>query len=447
MRFQAPMVLLLGLMLTGCVTHGSIANKAVDFNLAVEQAQNQMLLLNAVRASERRPMYITGVQTVTGNVTTEASASLEVPFGKGTAEYKVSPSVSYSENPTFEVPVFETKEFMLGFLNPIQPKILAYYWDQGWPRSLLLHLLVERIRIKGEVTPKARQDGGTIGNPIPFDEVFENDPEIRDGQLCHFLRYGRFVDLLIQEGKPVLEVTETQEDVKGAPALSRTEIGGLGSLLAARKENLVLREDGNTPPAFHLQVNKEEVGFTIERAARERVLQYALEIEPSCGTQPYVGTREQGKMMVMVKGEEEKVQPGDGRVDIELSLRSPEAVLYYLGELIRAEADGKMPSFRSGDGWEPIFVARKVDRSCKEGVVDIRYDGAAYLVPPRQKREPEPESSTGEYEPPPSELLAPGLACDGGRSMQALSLVSQLIALQKSAEDLPSSKVIRTIGN
>lgn len=82
-----------------------IANNTTDYNLVVEKAQNEMLLLNIVRASKRRPMYFTGLNLVHGSMTYGLqTGSLTIPFGKfgggvGSGSfngaYSIVPSASY----------------------------------------------------------------------------------------------------------------------------------------------------------------------------------------------------------------------------------------------------------------------------------------------------------------------------------------------------------------
>ena len=48
----------ISILLTACVaTPERIANRSTSFNLAVEQAHNNILLLNILRSSEFNPVY------------------------------------------------------------------------------------------------------------------------------------------------------------------------------------------------------------------------------------------------------------------------------------------------------------------------------------------------------------------------------------------------------
>jgi hypothetical protein len=96
-------------------------------------------------------------------------------------------------------------------------------------------------------------------------------------------------------------------------------------------------------------------------------------------------------------------------------LRSPDAVLYYLGEVLRKSGgtgeSGLLKVWREGD---PDVPSRRA-------VVRTRFMGERYAILE------EPEDATGQ---------------PGGRSMQTLSFLQQLINLHKSAEELPVSSAL-----
>ena len=98
-------------------------------------------------------------------------------------------------------------------------------------------------------------------------------------------------------------------------------------------------------------------------------------------------------------------------------LRSPEGVVYYLGELARAHLDGQ-PSFvgiARASRKEKFFV---LDEDPQDAIVSVSFDGVRYGIPR-----------------------------DSGRSMHCLSLLSQLISLYKSADGLPRTTGVTIVGN
>src|SRR6185369_1884388 len=108
--------------LAGCsmLPKEKISSSTTDYNLVVEKVQNEMLLLNIVRASKRRPMYFTGFNLLRGSLSYNFQTGITIPFGKiGTGldgAYSIAPSVSYSTNPSFDLAVWDSKEFTAGIM-------------------------------------------------------------------------------------------------------------------------------------------------------------------------------------------------------------------------------------------------------------------------------------------------------------------------------------------
>ena len=117
--------------LTACAVVDQYSGRAVVYNLQAEQAQEQALLLNVVRASLRRPMQFTGLQSITGTASATGSLTggavntVQKPlislFGLGppnsstlvasSVASTLSGTASMSGGPTFSVPVLDTQEF------------------------------------------------------------------------------------------------------------------------------------------------------------------------------------------------------------------------------------------------------------------------------------------------------------------------------------------------
>ncbi len=139
-------------LVVGCamIPKDRMASTTADFNVVVERAQNQMLLLNIVRASKRYPLYFTSFNALRGNMSYNFSTGgINIPFGAigsgYNGAYSIAPNVSYSTNPNFDLTVLDTQEFTRGIMNAVPMCTLDYYWQQGWPKELLFHLFVERM--------------------------------------------------------------------------------------------------------------------------------------------------------------------------------------------------------------------------------------------------------------------------------------------------------------
>jgi hypothetical protein len=122
--------------------------------------------------------------------------------------------------------------------------------------------------------------------------------------------------------------------------------------------------------------------------------------------------------------------PFDELSDITVYFRSPHAMLYYLGEIMRVENRTENqyipmidvshdPSVKS---LARLFYARKATDEDTTPCVSVDYEGIRYVIP-------------GDTD---------GKGKD--RSMQVLALVSQLIGLQKTSEEAPATGVVSVIG-
>jgi hypothetical protein len=183
--FAWAAVPLLAAVLVGCSIVDDFSGRAVDFNLQAEQVQEQTMLLNIVRASMRRPMQFTGLQSITGNASMSLGSTLSAPFGepahrpRGTASPDVfGASGTISGGPTFIVPVLDTQEFYEGILNPISLQIFDYYLQQGIPPEVLFDLFVSKIVITQRTDTGCTET--TFSNSVSDDVEFDQFQAIVD---------------------------------------------------------------------------------------------------------------------------------------------------------------------------------------------------------------------------------------------------------------------------
>jgi len=361
-----------GVFLGGCATQYQIAEQSTKANRAVEDAQNQVLLLNVVRAYKQRPTYLTAISKVAGPIgTATPSAALSLPFGVDAPRvFNFSPTAR-ADAPNFDVAVLDTHNFMRGFLQPVAPGTVKVYLDEGWPAHFLLSLFIREIR---------RPDGTAITNtPVKrraFEEFSGDLKRLVDGCGLHI------------ESRPL----------KIGPLLDAGAVkANLGTLIAMQKDGMELREIAGH--GYQLQKPNAMPVFTVSKTCN---------------------------MRLAVAGEDGK--PNGGHDEHIIVLRSPEAVLTYLGELARAQLQGAYGDARQTyvpQAWageihaEPIFVLKTGDPGPEGAVIRVEYENVTYYVP----RD----------------------SAAAGRSMQALSLLAQLIGLQKNAAELPTTTSVRVM--
>ena len=458
-----PILLSLLTYLAGCVVNKAISASAVADNLAVEKAQNEMLLLNVLRGKDHRPMYVTGISKINGQVKAEASLGATVPFGSvggdgkgnggaGIAHYVASPSATYNWNPNFDVIVFDTSEFMHGFLAPVSSDIFAYYWNLGFYPEVLFHLMVLKVQVTvepGECTADTKQ----VEEVEEY--IFKNNHERGDTEPVELKRFADWVRQFLEK-KP--HFVEGKIEPLG-PKLEEKD--AQNALIKGLKEGLTLIPVGKQ---FQFQrLASAPVELKMDTEAFPEIEYQTTTIAKQPGTESYmhkercsVAAESQITAGVM-RQQSEVFKTKDGRdvkMTIALFLRSPEAILYYLGELARLEQQRQEVPFVCIDGNpEPLFVVVPRDCDCGKSAVEVtNSDRVAYAIPVPEDENVKPGCKELAQE---NKIVKPNCeetgfrqlsSCDPGRSMEALTIVAQLIALQKSAKDLPTTSVVRVVG-
>jgi hypothetical protein len=415
---------LTALLFAGCSAQ-RLATQAVSFNLTVERAQNEMLLLNVIRAKDRLPMYLSGISGLTGNVQTTLTSSLGSTYTDAKARtsqsvtdtltraYTPSVGATFSKNPTFTLAVLDTQEFMRGFLTPLGKDVLNYYWTQGWPPELLLYLLVQRVELQEENGPLT---------------VLRNYPDSADVDVKEMKAFSLWVQTEFLAKDP--QIVAMPVPVAIGPELPASEVTNLERLIEVAKEGLSITKLDPDPNAadqearYQLQKPQTDVRF--------RFPQQDPDAEESVAKRQYNSS---------VALENQKVAVTQiGTKTVTFVLRSPEALIYYLGELARLENRAEKPLTPHvciQGQYQPLFVALP-EGTCDNTLVDADTGRERYSIPPTKLTNAADKCAAGSLD-----LRVP--ECEGGRSMQALRLLNQIISLQKSAEDNPSTALVRVI--
>ena len=445
---------LLAIFLGSCSFGGRFADDAIDFNKTVEKATNAQILLNALRAKDRKPMHFSTFSQLRGGHTISSTGGLSfsLPFGPDAANaYTVSPSlnVTRSTSPTFDMIPSDSQEFHQGILQPIKMDTLAFYWEQRWPPELLLHLFIHKVKVevyekvKGKVSPK-KVEGK--------DDEFENAPDHSD--LEDFEKFKKWVENIMDEG---LIVGSKKEGRGIGPILARDEVSDLKRLVGVETGKLRLialscptKDVGTTttPQAGGptAPVKRTILGYRLfnvtESAAfcfgecEDPKLEELKEEECAKGLQGATisgtaGTEvpAPGGPQILTSLKSEKVNAKEYVKKYAIHLRSVQGILYHLGELVRArEEKGTKVEVRYGHGkWKkewgkrPLFRLESVaSLSAGDSPLAVEYDGKVYMVPADDK--------------------------ESGLTKTAMSLVVQLLGLNKTGKELPKTTAVEVVG-
>lgn len=371
---------------SGCIPGRAISTRAVDYNVAAEQARSEMLLLNVLRARDRKPMVFTGLTRISGSLRGSAGIGASAQAGPDRAKAQnFSTSVDFSDAPSFDVAVLDSQEFTRGIMTPLRFDILEYFWDQGFNRELLLYLVVERVELR-------------CGGPDAELRLLENDPTSET-----FDDFRAVVAAAADSGRWEADLHQVET---AGPPVDAASVTNPGTLMQIAGSGWKLRP-------------LPEGTYLLERPTAMRRL--FIPAATICGKSAGAGD---ARLYDSKDTFETAGRRGAKEIGGRFVLRSPQSVLYYLGELVRPGGERVAIRPRSSSSTESsrrLFVIREAG-DCPGAEVRVQYSGATHAIP------------RGEGD------------CDPGRSMQVLAFAAQLLALQQSSRDLPAAGTLRVVG-
>ena len=407
-------------VLLGCGLADQFSAEFVEYNVQAETIKNQNLLNNIIRSAYRRPLQFTDLTTITGQVSVSGTGAFFIPFGgprSGSSRtYTFSPSVTASDTPNFTVAVLNTKEFYNGILAPIPIQTLAFYFQEGFPPRVLLTVLISEI---------------VYGSSNSLQHRY-NEPN-------DFAKFYRTLSSLTDNG---LTIEPTQNTKVLGPPLRSSAVPGPKDLadLDAQGVEIVGYVGDNQPakPEGYYRVEKRVSSYRF-CFDPSRMRRGALPLEPGmpklagaalCGSgEPAQGAkpgssaaqsyRQQSGIQTLQTGAEDEGS-------LSFRVRSVEGVIYYLGEWARYELGLEEPvapptmSYTNQQGEAREDILFQISRGAGRGPsIDTAYQGSDYHINVDPKGH--------------------------DRSSQVMELVTELLALNNSAKDLPAPSVLPVI--
>jgi hypothetical protein len=442
--------------LTACAAVDQYSGRAVVYNLQAEQAQEQALLLNVVRASLRRPMQFTGLQSITGiasasgTVNGGGSTTRQTPyislFGltppssstllNNIAAANIGGSATVSGGPAFTVPVLDTQEFYRGFLAPVSGQLLDLYLQYGYPRDVLFNVMIEKIIVK-RLDGKCKPEIHTPDCEITIRNYAPEDVSLRlfQGIVGYLIHLGLSTE-------PIIEPASKQKTSNASPAQSdERPFGFCFSPRDASDYRLISRHVLCGHPAAGLHLKSPQIGqkslvsgVTIEAGFINKL--YLKEIEPKL-------SGDNNAMDIRAKGFRDIRSFAGKNVSISFHTRSIEGILYYLGEVVRRSSHPE-----SGQSSDPVQVRVGPPQNpfpretCPfEGAIDGYRCTPLFVV---EEGASDPKGISVDYQGIQYTISS---NTSSSWTMPVFDLVKQLQAVNTSAKQLPASNLISVLSN
>lgn len=407
------------LLLGGCASPSQVADSVVNANVAQELAHNRLVLLNIVRAYKREPMHFSRMSAARlpvgiGNPT----FSLPTPFGPESLVLRYDWSTSLGIQQGVDSAPLDSQEFMRGITTPLSVTTMLYYLDQGWPQQMILHLFVRSV----EVTK-------TVGSETTVVKRLVNAPQ-------NAALFEKFKAAMLDLSGCEIDPLQDRSPSRYGPVFAAKDLGNAEALAAARMADLRLapvNKDGGdlkpeeVPQYFQFFRDQRFTSLKFSQSTLDgRACKVPAADEPEDARGPKV------VIARTQRGEQSADPPTKPTYSTAFVLRSPEAMLYYLGELARVQLDAEAAS----DGAGRLRLSYRAERA------DRRDKPAATFLPFKLERGSAGAAVSVEHQ---GQVFGIAPSSDGDRSMHVLSLMTQLLGSHNKGSDAPATSNVRVV--
>ena len=464
MRFKPSVIgVLFAVALGGCQYSPDLVDRAIAYNKAIAQSTNEMLLLNMLRARDREPTYYTRSTSDTATTAINPALSLSAPFGPlnhGATRASLSGVLGGSVQSQLALQNLDDQNFMRGILTPISTKVLGFYLREGWPKEVLFMTTIARIKISrgaldrlvkafnedcsqnasanycdGQVPLSLRRghsyasqyvaqqvqscesNGGTLIaksfglHPKGLTYIFDNYPTDHAQVAC----FQWMMRLIIAVGPHAVKAESLElvsRNLPQTPAFSPSAVAKLST------SKLVL----SVGPNHTFDVCKTIKITALELSDLPAQAQLTVG-RPKDGLTPVSANADKQKLSCAALAR--SAPPARNPFSVQLTTRSFDGMVYYLGEVLREQEDsGQKTTVWTWNGrknryaiWN-LFVA--TTHSTLRSAVSVRYDGRTYRIPVSCN---DTEICTNPQRK--------------HRSLQVLALLSQIWGLEKQESQMP----------
>jgi hypothetical protein len=448
MKRFAIAALAANLLLAGCGIDRHVADELTTFNEAQQKGTAQLVLLNVLRARDRQPLAYSHFDVLRGGINASSSASLGVPFGPGISSLStntfatalgLSPGISQDVKPQ------DDQDFYRGILTPLSPETWALYQDQNWNPDLLFHIFVEDIKLSREDyetvvhatavlcrehadlsdvaascfdLAQINTDVGRISGCAPETFLLDGKPLLKlmnyPGDRCTQRLYDAFTQSLTILG---FHIAEESSKTDVGPAMAAASFKDTQWPFALKGSNIEITGSGGT---YQFKTVSRDYAVALSNMPCPGTANIAVAATSEIGSQIRTLTNED-KAYVAKHGVPEGCEHRTS-LQIGITTRSPDGMLYYMGEVARAllpvsPGEPSQTVTLRGDDGKPHTLMNVVEGDIADPAVRVTYHGTTYSVP----------------------------RGDSHLTMQAFELLEQVFALYNRASSAPSTTAVTVV--
>ena len=434
-RINTPLckfaALFIGFALISACARTEIGTRATEYNSALSDYGNREILLNAVRASKRLPMYFSSIGQLTANEVVDGSIGGDLPFVAGKLpDFTISPGFNISSGiSNFAVSNLNQEDFWTRMTTELNPDLMFYYLGNGWRKELIFNLFLDRITI---------EQSNLNGLDSRVTQICSDRRKLDqyDERLCdHIDSEEMYIRNAIGSGK--CRKYSIKRTIEGEKKIRKTFFSfnnsGRNACTLIRYQTLV-RKFLVLDPEFRIVPGKvdEKVLKIVEK--KEVIPSGKGEVElskiiktikePSRKANTYSLKFFPAPKRIEFDLDENELSPGSDNTSQNLSIRSPESMLFYLGELIDLQTyqnSSYTPGIAIAESAKllPYFVVHRGATIRKKSSIRLVHEGEHFYIP------------------------RPDYGNSGAhRTHQVLTLIHQIISLLTKSESIPKSSTL-----
>jgi hypothetical protein len=500
---RAVLILVIAITLGGCsVPTAIVRSQVVSYDDAIEDTTNKLLVLNILRAKDKAPLHFDEIPSIHESIQATASLMATYPFGPrpatGPGRNSFAPGVNIQVSPSFEIDHLDTKDFITGLASPIDAKFVKYWLDRGLDRRIVLllffsaadivevddHGVSHTIRIRN--SPRDSID--SLRQQVALESA-DLANELRCDTQSEFQHYLKLINSLMTftahsstERRVFAEhlTLDSKVDLKDLNAIASLDPSkyqwlrhsdGTYTIFAMSSEPKTVLCFSDSPIKVGAGSRSQQnacVQSVVDIAASDSI---APQIEQPPLSSPAVGRREQQSTycaqfnrFLASTDTADETRKSKFKTELRLEIRSVGEIIQYLGDLLEYQdelggflRENPVAKMKLNNPLTFGYCADEKAGSASAGCADIffnlRHDScnARFTLTYRNKKYSvpnynSPDASTREGAScSVAEASGAGVARAKDHTLEVLSVVHQLVDLQKSAQDIKETPYIQVL--
>ncbi len=426
--------------------------QADQLNRAAADAERLMIVRNVMRARDRNSMVFTRISSMRGSMSRSVETSVGASLTEGGRNdgATLGAQLSGESSPSFDLQIMNDDKFNRAIHSSIDSGVYHLLLEQGWPPHLLHTLFIERVdvRVNSDYTDIGQpQAAGSTVTPMPSIVTLINDPS----EPAEYAHFRTWLNSVLDESGERLQFCSSDNPASYGPYI-RVDASDLEAVVALAGAKLTLVEGADANAGrYRVTRPRTESNFGIGCPAATATAGPASRSRRGAARPADPPAQNPGVRSLNVQGEQTidgatgstpraQVSPEATGAQEIVHVRSIQGVLYYLGEVVRAQhGDDFTLRINQGEREATLFEVR--EGRCPLGITFVHDDGQTYSIAYESATRRGPNTCSSEA----LEAAATGAARRHPTTNQVIALMLQLIGMVQLRDEGPTTQTVQVV--